>query len=74
MKKARTKADPSDYPIFAFRLSKEDKALVQQRVSDAVEVINKTRDKENRTRVRKNEVIVDALLLGLGQFKAGKFK
>lgn len=74
MKKARTKADPSDYPIFAFRLSVEDKALITERVDDAVEAINKVRDKENRTRVRKNEVIVDALLLGLSQFKNGKFK
>lgn len=67
-KKQTTK--PSDYPIFAFRLSKEDKIAFEKDVEEILAVLNSdgVLPKDSKT-VRKNQVLIMALTIGLSELR-----
>jgi hypothetical protein len=59
------KKKPGDYPQFAFRVSKEQKAELQNLIQKAQDRLNARRKSEDDPFVAKNDVIVAALLRGL---------
>lgn len=65
------KTQPSDYPIFAFRVSNEEKDVLSVEIENVVKLLNK-RVSEDEKVWRKNDVIVEALKRGLAQLKKGR--
>ena len=64
-KSQRTKKKiPSDYPQFTFRISQEDKERLSKLVEEVKTIVN-SRLEEDEVKVKKNELLVEALLLGL---------
>lgn len=64
----KTRRKPSDYPQFAFRTTDEFK----QRISDLVEEVTELYNKqipEGEYLYRKNDIIAEALEMGLMQMK-----
>lgn len=59
---------PTDYPQMAFRIKSEDKDALMNFINQIHDIANKSVEK-NEKKVKKNEVIVDALWLGLIQLK-----
>ncbi len=55
---------PSDYPQMSFRISSEDKDRINQISEEVLKASNKTLKSEDKV-FRKNDVLVDALYLGL---------
>jgi hypothetical protein len=66
--KREKKAKPSDYPIFAFRISEEEKGRLNDEIERVVDHLNKSLSEDDRI-WRKNEVIVEALKRGLAILK-----
>lgn len=64
--KPEKKKTPSDYPMFAFRTSEADKKRLSLLIEKAVKLANKNLDDDDRS-VRKNDIITEALELGLNQ-------
>ena len=62
---------PGDYPQFAFRVSKIDKARLNTLISEAQSALNR-QSKGEAPFINKNDVIVRALYAGLKTIK--KFK
>ena len=60
--------DPSDYPQMAFRVSSEDKERLMELINEVHEIAN-SKVREGEKKFKKNELIVDALWLGLSQIK-----
>lgn len=58
------KKTPSDYPTFGFRVSKENKDKLNKLIAKAEKLINATKTCDDYV-VRKNDVIVEALEIGL---------
>lgn len=58
---------PSDYPQFAFRVSKEDKERLGGLIEKVQEILNKRQPKGPH--INKNDVIVRALYEGLKRLK-----
>lgn len=56
------------YPIFSFRLSEEEKERLMKQIKDVAEAINEARPKGTKVK-RQNEVIVEALTVGLKEVK-----
>lgn len=69
--KREKKKKPSDYPQFAFRVSEEDKQIIAKHVEEAHHLLNKNLSGDS-FRVKKNEILVSALILGLIQIKKKK--
>ena len=61
----RLKKKPGDYPQMIFRVNQDDKERLYRSIDRLVEVINKDGSKKGLRPVRKNDVIVDALTIGL---------
>lgn len=70
MKREKRKK-PSDYPQIAFRVSEEDKEIVSRLVDEAHVLLNKNLD-EDSYKIKKNEIVVSALILGLMEIKKKK--
>lgn len=64
------KTQPSDYPIFAFRVSSEEKDALNVEIERVAEILNKQLSEDEKV-WRKNDVIVAALKRGLVQMKKG---
>lgn len=62
------KKKPSDYPQMAFRVSAEDKVRLETLVSEVHAIANKHVAPDD-FKVKKNEIIVDALWKGLLSLK-----
>lgn len=58
------KRQPSDYPQFSFRISESDKERIHE-LADAVVTASNAKLKDTDKLFRKNDVLVDALYLGL---------
>ena len=66
--KREKKKQPSDYPQMAFRVSEEEK----QRLADLIDQVHRNANKkvaDDEKRVKKNELIVNALFAGLESLK-----
>lgn len=59
---------PSDYPQFAFRISEELKERLNKLVEEVTELYNK-QISEGEYLYRKNDIIAEALEIGLLQMK-----
>jgi hypothetical protein len=64
-KKKKTQAD---WPIFGFRISAVDKSELQMRVDKLITKMNSMLDPKQRAH-RKNEVIIEALKIGLASLE-----
>ncbi|MEC7276477.1 MAG: hypothetical protein VXY34_10025 [Bdellovibrionota bacterium] len=58
------KKSPSDYPTLSFRLSSEAKDELTNLIEKAVKKANKHRSEDDYV-IKKNDVIIDALKIGL---------
>ncbi|MGZ3781531.1 MAG: hypothetical protein ACXVCY_12840 [Pseudobdellovibrionaceae bacterium] len=65
------KTRPSDYPIFAFRVSDEEKDNLNSEIEYVADLLNKRLSEDEKV-WRKNDVIVEALKRGLAQLKKGR--
>ncbi|MES3037160.1 MAG: hypothetical protein V4736_04560 [Bdellovibrionota bacterium] len=71
MKKKTTKKKlPNDYPQMIFRISEEDKKRISQLV-DKVTRLHNDNLLPHMKKIRKNDVIVDALFYGLLRAEKG---
>lgn len=68
MAKQPAKKKPSDYPQMAFRISADDKFRLEKLI-DEVHKLTNARLHEADYRIKKNELIVDALWNGLLNIK-----
>ncbi len=59
---------PSDYPQFAFRLTAEAKERLAEMVDEVTELYNKSVT-SGEYLFRKNDIIIEALEIGLKQMK-----
>ncbi len=59
---------PSDYPQFTFRITEELKARLNELIEEVTEIYNKKID-DGEYLYRKNDIIAEALELGLIQMK-----
>lgn len=66
MKTKSDKAIPQDYPVMAFRIEQTEKDTLTELIAEVVEHSNKKRSKGTK-KVKKNDVIVEALKIGLNQ-------
>ena len=64
----KKKTEPKDYPIFAFRVSGTEKSQLSADIEFAVDQLNKNRADDEKM-WRKNDVIVEALKIGLSTLK-----
>lgn len=62
------KMHPSDYPQMAFRVSMEDKDSLSKLI-DSVHISANKKIEDDEKRVKKNELIVEALFIGLQTLK-----
>jgi hypothetical protein len=62
------KKKPSEYPLFAFRIDEDKKEELSSLIEEVRESLNKKVDPEDKLWM-KNDVIYEALLLGLSQLK-----
>ena len=62
------KKKPSEYPLFAFRIDEDKKEELSSLIEEVRESLNKKVDPEDMLWM-KNDVIYEALLLGLSQLK-----
>jgi len=69
-KKAIQKKSPADYPQMIFRISQADKERITELVEKVTRLHNNTR-LPNMKKIRKNDVIVDALFYGLLRAEKG---
>lgn len=58
------KKQPTDYPQFSFRISSEDKERINSLADEILSASNATLGDDEKV-FRKNDVLVDALHLGL---------
>lgn len=61
---SRKKKQPSDYPIFGFRVDSKIKQELEMAIGRVQKKLNKIKDPQDRL-YRKNDVIVEALRAGL---------
>jgi len=71
--KRQKKKNPNDYPLFAFRVSQDDKERLNKLIKQ-VHVIANQHISNNELKVKKNEIIVSALFYGLLRFKKQRIK
>jgi len=71
MLKRQKKKLSGEYPTFAFRVSKEDKLKITKLIDDVTDKLN-SKLGEDDFRLRKNDVIVEALNIGLKKLKGRK--
>ena len=60
---------PSDYPQMIFRVSQEDKDKLQKLIDRLELLANRKLVEDGDKKIRKNDVIVDALFLGLKELE-----
>lgn len=69
LRKKKKARNPNDYPLFAFRVTKQStKDELEREVERVTRLCNEAR-KPDEFKVRKNDVIVEALKLGLVQLR-----
>jgi len=73
MRKKSAKKRPSDYPQMAFRVSAEDKARLESLIAILHAEVNQIVSIED-FKIKKNQLIVDALFHGLLSLQKGKFR
>jgi hypothetical protein len=66
--KKKSRKKPQDYPQLAFRVTDEIKVEIMDEVEEIAEGLNKRRGEKDYI-IRKNDVIVEALRIGLKQLK-----
>ncbi len=64
---------PSDYPQFAFRLTAETKERLSALVDEVTDIYNKSVS-AGEYLYRKNDIIIEALEMGLKQMKKNPIK
>lgn len=64
----RTKKNPADYPQLLFRLSKEDKDLIEAQIEEIVEILNANIG-PRQIKAKKGQVAVEALKRGLVELR-----
>ena len=64
----RPKKTPADYPQMAFRISEDDKKNINFLAEELINVSNASLQPKQKL-FRKNEILVDALYLGLLELK-----
>ena len=69
----KTKRKPSEYPQFAFRVSEELKKELSELIEEVTNLYN-THVKDSEYLYRKNEIIIEALEIGLMQMKKNPAK
>jgi hypothetical protein len=69
----KTRRKPSDYPQFAFRTTDEFKERINNLVEEVTELYNK-QIPEGEYIYRKNDIIAEALEIGLMQMKKNPAK
>lgn len=62
---------PEDYDIFSFRTTKEEKETLNTAIDQVVEIYNR-RLVEGHRKVRKNDVIMEAIEKGLAVMRRSK--
>lgn len=70
--KTRKREAKESYPIFAFRISDEEKEKLNSeisRVKNLLETAREKREGDSTHKYRRNDVILEALMLGLKQLK-----
>lgn len=67
MKQERKKS-PKDYPQFSFRVAETEKVEIQRLVEEVCTLYNRDKTEADYV-VRKNDVLVEALLKGLKELK-----
>lgn len=67
--KRQRRALPSDYPIFAFRISATDKKRLTRIISEVHEIQNKRLPSEFK-RLNRNDIVIKALEIGLKVLKS----
>lgn len=65
------KKKPSEYPLFAFRIDEDKKKELNLLLEDVRETLNKKIEPEEKLWM-KNDIIYEALILGLPLLKKGK--
>lgn len=64
---------PSDYPQFAFRVTAEKKDRLSEMINEVTELFNKNVS-PGEYLYRKNDIIIEALEIGLKQMKKHQMK
>lgn len=65
IKEKRPRKTPADYPQMIFRVNQADKDRLNELIEKVVRLANREVTEEGLKKFRKNDVIVDALFLGL---------
>lgn len=68
-KERRIKKKPDEYPQMIFRVNQEDKDRLHKQIDKIVELANRDADKKGVWKLRKNDVIIEALFTGLGSLE-----
>ena len=68
MKKRPLKKKPSEYPLFSFRISIQDKEEINSLLKEIHELANRAL-KSDQKRIKKNEILVSGLLHSLRRMK-----
>jgi hypothetical protein len=61
----RSKKQSSDYPQMIFRIDQADKDALQNQIDKLVVMANRDAERRGVKKLRKNDVIVEALSIGL---------
>lgn len=61
----RIKKTPADYPQMIFRINQEDKSRLSKQIERVLKLANRDANEKGLMKFRKNDVIIDALFLGL---------
>lgn len=65
----RSQKQSSDYPQMIFRIDQKDKDELQTQINRLVWVANRDAEKKGLKKLRKNDIIVSSLFLGLKVFE-----
>lgn len=65
----RRKKTPEDYDLIAFRVSKDERKELEDRIEAILDKKNKGIDIATHKKFKKNEILLDALKRGLRQFE-----
>lgn len=59
----------SDYPQMIFRIDQKDKDALQAQIDRIADLANKDAERRGLKKLRKNDIIVDALTIGLREIE-----
>ena len=69
----KQKKTPSEYPLFAFRLNSDQKSALNAMLTEVRSALNKRLNPNDKLWM-KNDLIVEALKIGLPQLKSRNWK